>query len=302
MTITLIDFRSYDPDNAAALDALAQQLDEALRNHGFVTLTNIGVSNAVRQAAYDAAAAFFAAEPAAKQAFRYRDAQANFGYQGPMVEALDPTAPADLKETFTMRDLPSHQGDAELWPSPQFQQASTVLFEACRTAALAVLHVFARALGAPDDFFASRHQGDNTTLRYLYYPSGLVEPIAAGQMGAGAHTDYGSMTLLFQDTVGGLQLQQADGSWLDVPPVEDAVVMNTGDLMEHWTNGRYPSTVHRVQPRVAGQSRQSIAFFVDPDSAVLVQCLPGCVDATNPQRYADITAGEHIQRKITATH
>ncbi|MFK7913217.1 MAG: isopenicillin N synthase family dioxygenase [Pseudomonadales bacterium] len=302
MSITVIDFRSYDAANPATVAALADQLDGALQSHGFVALTNVGVSKALRQSAYDTAAAFFAQSPSAKAAFGYRDASANFGYQGPQVEALDPSAPADLKETFTMRDLPSHRDEAALWPSPAFAAVSAELFDACYAGAQAVLHVFAHALGVPDDFFASRHHGENTTLRYLYYPSGAVEQVQTGQMGAGAHTDYGSITLLFQDTVGGLQLQQDDGEWLDVPAIEDTVLLNTGDLMAHWSNDRYPSTMHRVAPQTGGQNRQSIAFFVDPDSSVAVQCLDRCVDQSRPARYAPTTAGEHIQRKILATH
>ena len=302
MSITVIDFGSYDAGNPAAIAALSDQLDTALRGHGFVALTNVGVSKALRQSAYDTAAAFFAQPTVAKQAYGYRDASANFGYQGPQVEALDPTAPADLKETFTMRDLPSHRDDAALWPTPEFAAVSAQMFDACYAAAQAVLHVFAHALEVPADFFASRHHGENTTLRYLYYPSGVQELVQSGQMGAGAHTDYGSITLLFQDTVGGLQLQQDNGQWLDVPAIEDTVLVNTGDLMAHWSNNRYPSTVHRVAPQISGANRQSIAFFVDPDSSVAVQCLDSCVDSNRPARYEPTTAGEHIQRKILATH
>ncbi|MEM7070028.1 MAG: 2OG-Fe(II) oxygenase family protein [Pseudomonadota bacterium] len=111
-----------------------------------------------------------------------------------------------------------------------------------------------------------------------------------------------SITLLLQDDVGGLQLQKDDGTWLDYIPVEGAVVINTGDLMAHWTNDRYPSTVHRVLPRTQVRDRYSIAFFVDPDGDVAVNCLDSCVSTTKPPRYENTTAGEHIQRKISATH
>ena len=89
--------------------------------------------------------------------------------------------------------------------------------------------------------------------------------------------------------------------WIDVPPVEGAVNINTGDLMTHWSNNRYPSTCHRVLPLIGGQERHSIAFFTDPDSATLVECLPSCVTEHNPAAYEPITAGEHIQYKIDRT-
>lgn len=302
MSITVLDFASYDAADAAAIDALAGQLDVALRSHGFVALKNIGVTGALRRSAYDTAAAFFAESAERKARYGYRDASANFGYQGPMAEALDPAAPGDLKETFTMRDVRERLDDPSLWPSRAFAAVSAELFDACYASAQAVLRVFAHALDVPADFFATRHHGENTTLRYLHYPGGQAEHVVDRQMGAGAHTDYGSITLLFQDTVGGLQLQQDDGDWFDVPAIEDTVLLNTGDLMAHWSNDRYPSTVHRVVPQLGARDRQSIAFFVDPDSAVTVQCLDSCVDEVRPARYATTTAGAHIQRKITATH
>ena len=127
-------------------------------------------------------------------------------------------------------------------------------------------------------------------------------PHSSAQLGAGAHTDYGSITLLFQDEVGGLELLRADRTWQQAPPVRGAAVINTGDLMERWTNGRFRSTVHRVRPISGSQDRYSIALFVDPDAAVEVECFQSCISAERPARYPRITAGEHIRRKIAATN
>jgi isopenicillin N synthase-like dioxygenase len=109
------------------------------------------------------------------------------------------------------------------------------------------------------------------------------------------------MTLLFQDNIGGLQVQSMDGSWLDVVPQSQSVIMNTGDLMAHWSNDRFPSTSHRVR-RNADVARLSIAFFCDPDSKTEVEVLPGLQEEGREVRYVKTTAGEHIQRKLIATH
>jgi isopenicillin N synthase-like dioxygenase len=163
------------------------------------------------------------------------------------------------------------------------------------------MEVLAACLGLPANFFAQRHRGENVTLRFLHYPAGLV-PRSDAQLGAGAHTDYGSITLLFQDEIGGLEVLGADGAWQPAAPVPDAALINTGDLMEHWTNGLFRSTLHRVRPISGSRDRYSIALFVDPDAAVEIECVESCVGPERPARYPPTTAGEHIRRKIAATN
>ncbi len=159
--------------------------------------------------------------------------------------------------------------------------------------------VFSVVLKTPVDFFINRHTGENITLRLLHYPSVLTKEIQ--QLGAGAHTDYGTMTLLFQDMIGGLEVQDDKGEWLSVEPVPNTIVFNTGDLMACWTNNYFRSTRHRVQPRINGSDRYSIALFLDPDSEVIVECLESCVSEDKPAITEPMTAGQHIQKKIAAT-
>ena len=140
----------------------------------------------------------------------------------------------------------------------------------------------------------------NITLRFLRYPANLVP--RGSQLGAGAHTDYGSITLVFQQDVEGLEVCGMDGAWHRAPPVPGCALLNTGDLMQRWTNDRFRSTLHRVLPIEGPRDRYSIALFVDPDTAVNVECLESCVARDEPARYPPITAGEHIRRKIAATH
>jgi isopenicillin N synthase-like dioxygenase len=199
-----------------------------------------------------------------------------------------------------MRNALALAAQAHRWPSEAFRDTALALYEATLSAAHRLLNVLAAGLALPTDYFTPLHRGENVTLRFLHYPANL-EVKAPTQLGAGAHTDYGSITLLFQD-VGGLEVRDANGEWRFAPPVADAVVINTGDLMERWTNGRFRSTVHRVRPIRGDRARYSIALFVDPDSAVEVTCIPSCIGPDNPARYPAITAGEHLRQKIAATH
>lgn len=219
-----------------------------------------------------------------------------------LAENLDPNAPADLKETFTMRNILARPLPTERWPSPAFAQLMTQFFSETLAAAHRVQRAIALELGQEEDFFSRAHQGVSCSLRLLYYPTTSAGQVASTQMGAGAHTDYGFMTLLFQDPVGGLQVINGAGDWMDVPPIENAIVVNSGDLLERWTNGTYRSTVHRVKPRIGQRERLSIAMFIDPDPSTQVEVLPSCIGPENPCRYPPTTAGEHLLEKLRATH
>lgn len=294
-TIDAIDFPG-DPlrDDAA----VAARMDEALRRTGFMALSVPGLDALGTARARAAAAAFFARPLEEKRRFAYSDTTVNFGYQWVGTEALDPAAPPDLKETFTMRDLGRHGEAHARFPDPEFRAAALELHARLTEVAHAVMHHLALQLDVERDYFVRGHSGRNMTLRFLHYPAAGERPTPeGGQLGAGAHTDYGSFTLLLQDDVGGLQIRTGE-DWEDVPAEPDRVVVNTGDLMGHWSNDRYRSTWHRVQP--TQRERFSIAFFVDPDDDTTVSCLPSCTQDA-PARYEDTTAGAHILRKLDAS-
>lgn len=300
MQVPIIDFSGYDPSDTSANQALAVEVDAALTTYGFIAVRNVGVSPELLHETFEYTKTFFAKPMDAKLPYAYTDPKANFGYQPTLSETLQPGKPADLKEAFTMRDLMGHYGDTSAWPDAEFRDLARRFFEACTNASHRVLRVFALALGTDPEYFVRLHSGENVTMRFLHYPA-VGFDVEAAQMGAGAHTDYGAITLLFQDAIGGLQLRRSDDEWMDVPPIADAVNINTGDLMQRWSNGRYPSTEHRVVPKIGDNDRYSIAFFSDPDDDTLVECLPSCVSAERPAGYAPIRAGEHIQQKIDAS-
>jgi isopenicillin N synthase-like dioxygenase len=121
------------------------------------------------------------------------------------------------------------------------------------------------------------------------------------EIGIGAHTDYGFLTILSQDAVGGLQVRNRAGEWVSAPPVEGTFVVNIGDLVQTITNDRYSSTMHRVV-NTTGAERYSIPFFIDLDFEAVVEPVPTCVSVENPARYDPYTCGQHKYRRFVDSY
>ncbi|CAI5715025.1 unnamed protein product [Peronospora destructor] len=136
-------------------------------------------------------------------------------------------------------------------------------------------------------------------LRLLHYAPEKSD-VEKGVFGAGAHTDYGLITLLSTDTTGGLQIFY-EGKWVDVPPRDDVFVVNIGDMTERFTNREFKSTLHRVM-NVSGEERYSVPFFFDPNFTCKVECFSSCVSEEDPARYPPTTSGQHLLDKYKQTH
>jgi isopenicillin N synthase-like dioxygenase len=298
MNLPIIDMSPYLNGSAEGRLKVAQEIYDAAHNVGFLYLKNFGMSEDMLQAAFAIAHSLFNSEEKHKVPY---DSEQNHGYTRMQGEALDPTKPADLKETFTCRDLSNRPSGPEYWPNPQFEAFMRIFYQQIVKIASDVMGAFALALKLPEGFFDEKHTGLTQTLRLLHYPP--TEIVSEGQLGAGAHTDYGTLTVLFQDAVGGLQVQNLAGEWIDAPPIPGTVVINTGDLIARWSNDFFKSTPHRVMPRPAAMKngRQSIAFFSDPDPEVLIETFPSCITDAAPAKYSSIKAGEHIRQRILAS-
>ena len=300
--IPIIDFRHYDESHAASIASLAEQVASALTSEGFMGIQNLGIDQSDIERTFEVAEWFFSQELSMKKLSSYAAAGENFGFQEVGIEHLDPTAPADIKETFTMRNLLNHDPADRRWPNDLFRETMIAFYQICLESAYRVQRVCAKALSLEPDYFVQKHQGENVSLRLLYYPADTSYSVAPRQLGAGAHTDYGMLTLLFQNGVGGLEIRDSDGRWQAAEPEADTILINTGDLMERWTNGRFRSTPHRVKSKVGHNARFSIAMFVDPDSATPIQVLDSCLDHRKSEASPLITAGEYIKKRIEASH
>lgn len=305
--IPVIDFAPFWVNDSAGQRRVAAEIYRACHQVGFLYLIHHGIPQVAIEQAFQQSQRFFALSSAAKGAIAWSSEQSNRGYVGLERERLDETQPGDLKEAFNLGKASSDPtAPSNRWPQGQddFRRVMTDFFDHCAAAAQRIFQAFALALQMPEDYLTVRHTGQNFTLRLLHYPP-LAQAPKPGQIRAGAHSDYGTLTLLFQDEVGGLEVLDSGGDWIAAPAIPGAVLINTGDMTERWSNDLFRSTKHRValpQGEMAGRDRYSIAFFCEPDAEVDIVCLPTCHSADNPPKYPPITAGEYLLSRLRATY
>jgi isopenicillin N synthase-like dioxygenase len=312
LTIPVIDL-----DDRRAAELVAQ----ACEHTGFLVVTNHGVTQQVLDTAWAAATRFFDLPVGDKMAVAMPYPGYPYGYaplQGERLAAsLGDDTPPDLKETFSMGPIqrPLHEivdpaeafvYEATPWPTslPEFQPAMEAYYTAMAELVARIMMLFAEALQLPGNFFESRIDQHTSALRVLNYPALTTAP-EPGQLRAGAHTDYGTVTVLrADDAPGGLEVL-VDDQWTAVPLVEGSLIINLGDAMARWTNDRWRSTLHRVvTPPVAVAAtsrRQSIAFFHNANWDAMIECIPSCLGAGESPRYGAVTAGEHLMSKFRST-
>ena len=319
MAIPVIDLA--DADGARA-GGVARRIGAACERVGFFAVVNAGVPQPAVDAAWNAARAFFDLPRAERMAVKAPYAGYPYGYTPFLAEGLSyslgEATPADLKESYSCAFARPPEGpladpdeafvhSANIWPRRPagFAAAMEGYYRAMSGLAARLMRLFALALDLPRDHFAPAIDRHVSGLRILNYPEQDAPP-EPGQIRAGAHTDYGSLTILRQDAApGGLQAMGPDGRWLDVPPLADSFVVNLGDLMQRWTNDRWRSTLHRVvnPPLDArGRSRrQSIAFFHQPNWDAEIACIPSCLAPGEAPRYPPIASGPHLMTKYRRT-
>ena len=307
---------------AGGAGPVAAAVAEACARVGFLVVTGHGVPAAVIDRGWAAARAFFDLPEAAKRSVAMPRPGYPYGYSPvageSLARSLGDKRPPDLKESFSIgpadlipppasEEAVAFAWAANLWPAepPGFRGAMLDYYRELSALAGRLMRLFALGLALPEGFFDRRIDRAISALRLLNYPDQPVPP-EPGQLRAGAHTDYGSLTILLpQDAPGGLEVQGADGSWHAVPAVPGGFVINLGDLMARWTNDRWRSTLHRVvnpPPDTAGSTRrQSIAFFHQPNWDAEISCLPTCLGPGEAPRYAPVLSGPHLASKFRST-
>ena len=302
MQAPIVSFEGFQSGDRLKILDTVSNVDRALSDWGFIASSGLGFSDELIAKVFEASATFFLSDTKNKMRSAYLSAEENFGYQAFASEHLDPASPADLKETFTMRNILNATIEENRWPSVEFKELMQLFFAECLERAFLLQRILAKALNLEEDFFVKFHSGQNISLRLLHYPVCSSDKVQDSQLGAGAHTDYGLTTFLFQDSVGGLEICDQDGNWQDVEPDKSVVLINSGDLLERWTNGKYRSTLHRVKPMIRGRDRFSIAFFVDPDSDTEVKVLDSFIGADSPRKFSDVKAGDYIRGRLEDSH
>ena len=325
MTLPIIDLSPFAtglelPSPAAVAEA--QRIDELCRELGFLCVTGHGMQPATKANLLAQMRRFFAQPVEEKLAISIANSASHRGYVAMGAENLEgalgegesmgDSMAGDLKETIdsgiehgpdhpeVLAGTPLH-GPNQLPDLPGFREAWQAYFDEVVEAALRMQRGLAMALGMPPEFFAEQPGETMYHLRMIHYPAADRLAPEAGQLGCGTHTDYGTITVLGDDGIGGLQVRQRSGEWIDVSVPPEHLVINLGDLMAIWTNDRYVSNPHRVvnPPHV---DRYSIPLFVTPPFHALIEVLPTCVAEGEAPRHEPMVAGPYLMGRFDGTH
>jgi isopenicillin N synthase-like dioxygenase len=317
--IDLSDFQAASP---SAKRDIGKQVDEICRRTGFLAIAGHGISNQVITDAWSASRTFFDLPTDRKLEVKMPYVGYPYGYSPLQAEALAKSlgeeTPPDIKESFSIGplEIAPHTGNepdadfrfaANLWPKEpaNFRDAWSEYYRAMGELAAKIMRVFAVALNLPEHLFDDVIDDPISAMRALNYPN-QSSPPKPGQLRAGAHSDYGSLTILRSEAApGGLEIYTPDGAWQPVQVVPNAFIINIGDLMARWTNDHWVSTLHRVvnpPPDASGSTRrQSIAFFHQPNWEAEISCVPTCLGPGQKAKYSPVRSGAYLMEKFRRT-
>ena len=302
--VPTLDLGSYLAGDLGARDALAEQLRYVQENIGFYYVVNHGVPREPIDAAY-AALRDFCELPMEKKLALKIDRN-SVGYIPPestvyVTSSVNKNTEKDLNETITLarERAPDHPHikagyrfcGPNPWPQslPNFKPAMIACQEALARIGYAMLPLYALALGKPADFFDDAFREPTWWTRNAHYPP--VKP-KDNQFGIAPHCDHSFMTVLPISEVPGLQILTPEGKWLTARPMKDAIIVNTGEFLNRWTNGRFMATPHRVVP--PERDRYSIALFFNPSPETVAAPLDTCVGPDNPPRFEPISMHDYM--------
>ena len=293
--LPLIDLGPYFAGEPGALEATAAELRHICETVGFLYITNHGVPRELIADTFAMAQRFHAQPLETKMDVKLNDAMKGYlPYRSSTTRAngLVAVRKPNENEAFFIGPERDHTLHTNRWPEgiPGFRDTTMAYFQALDGLAQRMLPLYARALDLPADYFATMCNASFSSLRLTHYP-----PVEYGsdEFGIAPHTDSSFMTLLAQNPVPGLQIRTQDGEWIDAPVIADTFVVNTGDILNRWTNGRFLSTPHRAFNKVAS-ARYAVPFFFHPNVDTVIECLPGCSDGENPPRFPAQAVGEYM--------
>ncbi|CAK3858288.1 2-oxoglutarate-dependent dioxygenase [Lecanosticta acicola] len=323
LEIPLIDFSTFHSPATKATTARA--ILQGFQRAGFIYLKTHGIPKAKIQQAFAESAKFFQRPPEQKLELGWTTPESNRGYSQPgrekttdatdaaEIERIRKREGGDLKESFEI----GREGEAERpnrWPDRfdeeggVFKERMLEFHDLVKQLHVQIMRAIAVGLGIEESWFDGYTTRGDNTLRLLHYPEVKSDVFQKNKstMRAGAHTDYGSITCLFQDMAGGLQVLSPNGNYVDATPIEDTIVVNAGDLLARWSNDTIKSTKHRVvePPSTASvhPARYSIAYFCNPNFDRFIDAIPGTFDEQRPKKYAGINSGDYLVQRLAATY
>jgi isopenicillin N synthase-like dioxygenase len=324
--LQLVDFSLFQHGSPSRRLSTAQSILHGFQTAGFIYLTNHGVPLPIVSKAFTTAATFFRRPQPEKEALGWTTPEANRGYVShgrekvssltnkEDVAALKAQAP-DLKESFEI-GREGAEGLPNNWPSgdtaaKDFKDTMLRFFGLCKELHVEVMRAIAVGMGLEESYFDNHTNVGDNTLRLLHYPEVPKDVFRKNklQVRAGEHTDYGSITLLFQDDRGGLQVKSPKGTFVDATPVPGTVVVNAGDLLARWSNDTIKSTLHRVVEPPAPEegdmhpARYSMAYFCNPNFSSQIEAIEGTHGGEKGDRkYEGINSGDYLVQRLAATY
>ena len=289
LTLPIIDLAPSSGNDAAARLNLVAGIRHAAEAHGFFYLVNHPVPIELMREVVSQARRLFALDEAAKRAIQAKH-PSGLGYGLMGGKALHGGFGANVKQEFyySRDDIPGMTEDNQ-WPKQLsgFREPLMLYIEKMLVLAEQMMRLLAESIGLPADYFSMFCTDPLATVRLVRYPPQGAE--------AGAHTDFGALTFLLQDTMGGLQVfDKATGGWIHAEPIPGSFIVNLGDLFEVWTNNGYKSTLHRVV-HPAGEERISVPFFYTGAAAYHVECLPQFLKSGENPAHGPTTPAGHLR-------
>ena len=315
----IFDLEMYFKSTRSKKKEISKGVDNICRNSGFLAIKNHGVKKSTIQDVWKAAETFFLLSNSEKNEAKAPYDGYPYGYLGPGKEALAASkgidTPPDLKESFNGGPLfkPDNILDPDalafcyaktIWPSfpTDFKSSWTAYYQEMEVLASKIMQVFASALDLKESYFEPYINQPISALRALNYPAQKELP-KKNQLRAGAHSDYGSLTILLpEENSVGLEILMPNGEWQLVPAIPNTFIINIGDLMATWTNDRWVSTLHRVVNKGTADKRQSLAYFHQPNWDAEIKCLPCCLLDGEEPKYPAIRSGPYLMKKFKSTN
>jgi len=323
--VPVIDVEAARRGDPAARQAVADTIDATCRESGFLVITGHGVDPELVERMERVSLEFFHLPDEVKLRYEVPPADPTIrGYYQTasyVAASADVETAPDLCQLYTVCRLgdPGVATEASLgedfevwsrpnpWPSevPEFEPTWREYYVELESLAGELMQLFALALGLDETFFDDKIDDHITNLVANHYPPVTDEPLP-GQYRKGPHSDWGTLTILHQDDTGGLEvIDRRTDTWVDVPVVPGSFIVNIGDLMQVWTNGRWRSTEHRVRvPPVERRSipRVSLPFFHQPNWTAVVECLDSCLEEGETPTYEPVTSGAYLLQKIRTAY
>lgn len=306
-SLDLADFNSGDGHKKKKF---VEDLGNAYNSIGFVAVKNHGLSDELCEKLYRAVQSFFTLPDEIKQKYEIPSLYGQRGYIGKGKEHAKGRSTGDLKEFYhvgqevTDGDKIQSEYPNNIWPEeiPEFSHVAIEAYQTLEKAGKQILQAIAIYLDLEESYFESRVHNGNSILRPIhYFPIEHPEDVPEDAVRAAEHGDINLITLLMGASADGLQVLRRDGKWIPITALPEQIVVNVGDMLSRLTNEKLKSTIHRVvnpPKELMKNSRFSIPFFMHPRSDMDLTCLENCIDADNPKKFEDTTAGEFLQQRL----